>query len=991
MISLKRTLHLNRKLLFMCKIVYLCFYKSKMLTAMKQKNFLLCVLFLCLPAALSAAWQRPVTNYTRHAYKAGNQNWSIQQHDNGWIYVANNKGLLEFDGVEWNTYPIHNAKTRAVRAGDDGRIYIGGMEQFGYFTPNNLGGLEYTCLSDSLPSTVNIGVIWDILLDRDRVYFQSDRRFFYWENGVVERIDYPSEIHSSLIVQDKLYITSAEGLLMLNGTEFIPVSGSMKMGTAVKVGGILSYQDSLLLVSRDNGLFLYDGTTLKKYTTAAEEFCRKNQIFCAALQDSLLALGSIQGGVCLLNLKTDEMEVISTENGLQNKTILSMMFDKTGNLWLGLDNGIDYIHLNAQIVSLYGGKPVIGSGYASCGYGGKYYFATNQGLYYSVPPNQLNQKEQINFVPGTGGQVWSLHQYDGKLFCCSDNGIFIIDGDRTQHLSNPKGVWGIVSVNARKDVLIAGTYSGLHLLVKRGGSWTVGNYIEGFTHSCKDMLMENSANILWVGNKKNGVCRLTLSDDLRNIEKIKNYNTKDFPLGYDACLLRMKDEVTIASHYGLWHYNQSRDCLEECTWLEQLLEGKAAYTYMEVDSLQNIWYVADGALKVLHYDAAKQEYHRVNNEIFLKGALIENFEDVHLRKNNQVVVGTEEGFSLIRLDSLQAQHASLILQIRKVHLTGLRDSLVYGRSYLYDSEPLVVPYSHNSMRIEYSVNNYNKAHTILYSYQLNRGGEKGIWSEYSENNMKEFTGLHEGKYVFRVKLLTDGDQYPVETLFTFEVLPPWYRAWWSYLVYSIVLVMLFYYMYYRIADGRKRLLMQKELELYRQKQTFQVESALKDKKITSLEEENLQSELRHKSEELIRTTLNIVRKNEMLLGIKKEVVGLSHSISEENLVVLRRKTLRLIGQIDTNIEHDDDLQAFQGTFDSVHHDFFHKLEERYPELTNREKLLCAYIKMNLMSKEIAPLLNISQRGVEISRYRLRKKLGLAEGENLSEFLQKFSK
>ena len=166
---------------------------------------------------------------------------------------------------------------------------------------------------------------------------------------------------------------------------------------------------------------------------------------------------------------------------------------------------------------------------------------------------------------------------------------------------------------------------------------------------------------------------------------------------------------------------------------------------------------------------------------------------------------------------------------------------------------------------------------------------------------------------------------------------------------------------------------------------------MKDQKIDSLKEENLQSELRHKSEELIRSTLNIVRKNEILLDIKKEVLGISHSISEENLVMLRRKTLRLLGQIETNIEHDNDLQAFQSTFDSVHHDFFKRLEEAYPDLNNKDKLLCAYIKMNLLSKEIAPLMNISLRGVEISRYRLRKKLNLSEGENLVEFLQKFSR
>ena len=202
--------------------------------------------------------------------------------------------------------------------------------------------------------------------------------------------------------------------------------------------------------------------------------------------------------------------------------------------------------------------------------------------------------------------------------------------------------------------------------------------------------------------------------------------------------------------------------------------------------------------------------------------------------------------------------------------------------------------------------------------------------------------------------------------------------------------MLLTYIYYRMSMERKHLVMLKELELYRQKQVFQRENELNSKKIDLLKEENLQAELRHKSEELIHTTLNIIRKNEILQNIKSEVLSILHAAKEENLVIIRRKILCLISQIDTNMEHDDDLSAFQSTFDSVHHNLFQKLEARFPELTKREKLLCAYIKMNLMSKEIAPLMNISQRGVEVSRYRLRKKFGLKEGENLVEFLQKFS-
>lgn len=339
-----------------------------------------------------------MVNYTRHVYKAGNQNWDLQQHDNGWIYVANNKGLLEFDGMEWNTYPIHNAKTRAVKVGHDGRIYIGGMEQFGYFTSNRLGGLDYTCLSDSLPANVNVGVIWNILTDKEKVYFQSDRRFFCLEKNEVKKIDYPSEIYASLIWRERLYIVSAQGLFVLDGAEFKQVSDFPATGATVRMGGLLPYKEGMLVVTSDNGLFFYDGTSFQKYPAAVDVFCRENRIFCAALQDSLLALGSVQEGVCLLNLETNETELISTENGLQNKTVLNMMFDKAGNLWLGLDNGIDCIHLNARFASLYGGRPVIGAGYASCSYRGKLYFATNQGLYCSALPNRLNRQEAIDFV-----------------------------------------------------------------------------------------------------------------------------------------------------------------------------------------------------------------------------------------------------------------------------------------------------------------------------------------------------------------------------------------------------------------------------------------------------------------------------------------------------------------------------------------------------------------------------------------------------------------
>jgi len=476
--------------------------------------------------------------------------------------------------------------------------------------------------------------------------------------------------------------------------------------------------------------------------------------------------------------------------------------------------------------------------------------------------------------------------------------------------------------------------------------------------------------------------RLTLSADLSSITG-KNYNTTELPVGDNVYVSNIDNEVVIASRQGIFRYNHIKDSLERYTKLEELLDGRTVYTYIAQDEYGDIWYVADGMLKITRFDPQTETYIKDESETYLKDFLIEDFEHIYTLADNQAVIGTEEGFSLLEFDKKTTKKYPLNLQIRKVFLTIGKDSLVYGRSYIYEDLPLVFPYKKNSIRIEYAVNNYNKSTSTLYSCRL-EGDSNNDWSEYNENTSKEYTNLQEGKYTFYVKIITVQDKAPVMTSFSFEILPPWYRAWWAYIIYTCIIVGFLFYGYYQISKNQKKTIAQKEWEITKQKQ----QNELKDKKIDSLKEERLQADLAHKSDELIRTTLNIVRKNEMLQEIKKEAVGITHSITEENLPNIRRKMLRLIGNIDTNIEHDEDLRSFDTAFDSLHHHFFEKLEQRFPDLNRKDKLMCAYIRMNLISKEIAPLMNISVRGVEIGRYRLRKKLQLNQEDNLAEFLQK---
>jgi ligand-binding sensor domain-containing protein len=896
------------------------------------------------------------------------------------MYFANNKGLLEYDGTSWNTYSIHNAKTRAIKCSNDGRIYVGGLRQFGYFVPNKQGGLDYICLSDSLKDEIP-GNIWNIQLVADRIYFQADRHITYLENDSIKHINYGSGIMHSAILNNKFYIATWEGLMILNGYMFTLLPNTLE-AIKSKVVGLYAVNDKILIVTSQHGMYLYDGVNVTKYKSSADSFLHSNQLFCTAMKDSLLALGSVQDGVLLLNMSDNEIEKISIQNGLQNKTVLSMQFDRENNLWLGLDNGIDCVNLNSPMYFLYSNKSTIGSGYTSNYYQGKLYLGTNQGLYTTDYPASLHKEANPELVPGTEGQVWSLTEYDNKLFCGGSNSLIVIDGEGISRIEGIRGVWSIKTISYHPDVLLAGTYTGMFVLKKNGNTWQVSHRLERGNYSAKTMYIEKISNAIWVANKEHGLHRLILSPDLRSVTG-KNYNNKELLVGNNVYVSDIDDEIVIASRQGLFRYNQIKDCLERHTKLEELLDGRTVYTYISQDEYRDIWYVADGMLKIARYSSQSKTYLKDESETYLKGYLIEDFEHIRTFDNNQAIIGIEEGFSLLQFDKSIAKKYPLNLQIRKVFLTIGKDSLIYGRSYIYDDPPLVVSYKNNSMRIEYSVNNYNKSISTLYSYRL-EGDANDDWSEYNENTTKEYTNLKEGEYTFHVKIITNQDKDPVTTSFCFEILPPWHRTWWAYAIYIFSFIGCVFYGYDQLSKNQKKTIEQKEREIIRHKK----QNELKDQKIDLLKEEKLQADLTHKSNELIRSTLNIVRKNEMLQEIKKEIVSISHSITEENLPKIRRNVLRLISHIDTNIEHDEDLHTFETSFDSLHHHFFEKLGQHFPELNNKEKLMCAYIRMDLMSKEIAPLMNISVRGVEIGRYRLRKKLRLNPEDNLADFLRK---
>ncbi len=945
---------------------------------------LLLLLFLSLSA--NSKWQYSITNYSKKEYRAGNQNWQITQHPNGWMYFANNKGLLEFDGVYWNSYLFDHAKMRSVHIYND-TIYAGGLEQFGYYSPGNKGTLVYTNLSRLLPQNTKVGVIWNIYIQNGGVYFVSDHAVYLWYDKKISIVKSGLDIISSAMIDDTLHILTPDGIMELREGNFHLLVGASPLGK-IKIVEMLPSGRGIILVSNTEGIYFYNNGVITKYQGRAADFIRSEKLFCAAIKDSQLALGSVQNGILLIHLDTDSFEHISIENGLQNKTVLKLLFDSESNLWAALDNGVDCIHLNSPLLALSKSKE-IGSGYSASMKSEYLYLGTNQGLYCAHVEGLSKKNElDISLIKGTEGQVWSLRKIGDDLFCNSHNGISLLNGGKAEKIYNASA-WNLMRVNPDKHLLVGGGYSGLFVLKEENGKWKFSHMISNFEQSCKTMISEDMQNVIWTANSEQGIHRLKLSEELTEVESIKNYNTKELPVKGNICISKIDNDLVFTSIYGLFRYNTIRDTLERYQELEDLLDGRTHYTYLKQDDKRNIWYVANGTLKLIRYNPKEKSYERNIYESYLTNSLIEEFEDIYFHSNHQLLVGTEDGFSLINTDYPQQRKTPVNLTIRRIYNTTWQDSLMYEQGFVENHSKIELPYSHNSLRIEYAATSYDPLQDITYAWRL-IDGRSAEWSEYSHQTYRDFIHLHEGNYIFEVKAVTNSDAEPVVTSFSFKISPPWYRSIPAYIIYTLLFALLIYAVWHRLQQSRKYLILKQQKEVLRKELEFKQKNELKDRKIDSLREENLKAELKHKTAELINSTLNLTRKNEILLEIKKEAINMGSVIKEGNLVDIKRKNLRLINKIDTNIEQDKTINDFQTNFDALHHGFFSALEKRFPHLNKKDKMLCAYIRTNMLSKEIAPLLNLSVRGVEITRYRLRKKLNLNEKDNLYEFLQKIT-
>lgn len=333
-----------------------------------------------------------VRNYSKSDYGAGTQNWAVAQNGGGIIYFANNFGVVEFDGKQWRTYPVKNRT--AVRSlfydRSTERLYAGATDEFGYFSLDEAGWLAYTSLSHGNDTKGSLEEIWEIYSLDGVLHLQNNSEIIRYHDGLFTHYSAGMKIDCSAMVHGVLIVATADRISMFSGEQFIGMKGTEVL-SGKKIVSILSPSpDIVYFITEKDGIYAYDWDRARKMATSLNRILTSKVIYCASAVDRYISFGTVTDGVYVLDTARDTYFHINADSGLQNNTVLSMMPDKDGNLWLGLDNGIDYIALNSPERSLFSSSLVCGAGYTSLLDGDRLLLGTNQGLF------------QVDFDPERG-------------------------------------------------------------------------------------------------------------------------------------------------------------------------------------------------------------------------------------------------------------------------------------------------------------------------------------------------------------------------------------------------------------------------------------------------------------------------------------------------------------------------------------------------------------------------------------------------------------
>lgn len=744
-----------------------------------------------------------IHNITPEEYGLESQNFSISQDAKGQLYVGNLGGILIYDGHHWTHLRFTGAPS--LEYGNDGRMYAGGYNEFGYIKENSNGTFLYISLMNTItPDQREFGAIVDVIAGENAIFFFTKTKIYTWDGATTRLIDESKDFINLFKVGNDIYSYKyGVGLLRFANSSFTMVIGGDCFSER-KILDVLPDNEELLVITNgQNAFYHFSKEGCFPFRTEADEFFHENEyIKGVRLSDGNYALGSRRKGIIILNNKGDILNHIHMKSGLNNDEIRDLYIDYHNDLWAATNNGISRIETPDAITYFNRNMGILGGAKEIAYNDRKLYIATTQGvrtLPFDRKGTPQNSEEWLLPVEGIVSDGNSFLKISSDLFLCADDGLYKIVDDKATKIFS--GTYETVQRSLQdSSVFLAATDNGIEFLTYKDRNFVKKGKLPGVSAHIRTIAEE--PGYLWMGTDYSGVFCAEAENVLTDSAKVYNYRfSQGLPEEYDWLdVYCTRNGVLFSTSNGLFRFNYRIRRFYPDT-IFGLPEGKEWIFPMVEDSDGNIWFSSGAGSNFRKttgygtfnpstgkYYLTTTPFQKMRNftieDIFISDSIVWFASFDAVIRFDQHLLNRYNPDNKVILRAVRANEDSL-LSLMPVKIMNLETDTIEK-----DSLMPVLSFHYNSFAFNFACPSFESQENTLFSFKLK--GYDNIWTKWGPVNYKEYTNLPEGNYVFMVKAK---DIHGVETkisAYPFRILPPVYRTWWAYLLYFLFVVSFVY-------------------------------------------------------------------------------------------------------------------------------------------------------------------------------------------------------
>jgi len=735
-------------------------------------------------------------NYpSKDDYRADSEVWDCVRDSIGRMYFAHFDGVLEYNASTWKLHKIPGKISGGSLAiNKSGRLFSGSVNEIGYFQRID-DKLEYTSLMNKVPDEFkSFARIWAMDTLDQHVYFMTYNVIFDYFNDSLHTLkpnDYFSFMFRSgqtIYVQDMNH-----GLFELQNSKLIPkdTSAFFKENYIARI--IPAPKNKLFIFTRKNGLFLYDGKKVNPVKSVLSEMTVKFRAYCSAVLDNgEIALGTIGGGILIIDSLAQIKIVINKEQGLRSSTITSLYNDHSGNLWVGSYEGISKIKLPSSIGIFYEKQGLYGMPKSTIRHNGKLYQGTLDKFFSlkTISGQEVLQKSgtssvfsEIDGVKEDCGYMLSI----GKdLFVSTSLGVFLID-DNGNKLVTKRYSLPLVQSKTDPNRIFVGTY-GLTSLYRKNGDWKEEGLFDDFEEDIYQ-IHEESDSVLWMRTFNQGIIRATIHPDKSRKMNVRKFGLEDgLPSLQFSEFGFVEGKLRITSETGILAYDSKSSRFVSDTNFVRLFPDAPSDAYIILQQPNgDVWMAGNNS------SGSYVIFWKKNSEgVFVKQNLPfildkeSRIQKIYTDEFNITWISTAKGLIQYNSSTPSKVETHFFTQISSV-TTIPKDSVLAESISDFSRKAISLSYPDNSLRFKFAALSY--ADEARNSFRFILEGYEKDWSDWSEINEKDYTNLDAGNYKFRVQSRNAFGVLGTDASFSFSLSPPWWKTWWFR---SFILLGVFY-------------------------------------------------------------------------------------------------------------------------------------------------------------------------------------------------------